>query len=557
MRVWLIALLAIGAIAASVLYASETQRTAAQENFSEAETGNDLLVDMFEQDHRVADFLAGRREGFATAFFLERRSLGRDFAKARELSADDVQEIAALNRQLSASNRWHRAADRAVREARSDPAAATALHLGAMDRFLDRFVQANAVYRARLAEVRQNEQHRAALVPVYLVIGLGLLFGAIVFFLVRRQRQIESGRSRQREEQAATDAAIIESKTRFAEALQVAQDQPEAHRLLKRHLESRIPESSVVVLNRNNSADRLEPSEKLPADHPLAKPLAHAAPRSCLAVRLSRHYERGGPEAEAEVLTCELCGALSTPSSCQPLLVGGEVIGSVLVEHRGPLRPDQSRQFDDSVTQAAPVLANLRNLAIAETQAATDALTGLPNKRALDDTFKRMLAVAGRGISPLSILILDLDHFKQINDTLGHERGDEALASLGALLRRQLRGGDFAARFGGEEFVALLPDTDRSGALSVAEALRRAIHELKVGGLNRPLTASFGVATYPDDGVDPEQLMRTADRALYVAKQGGRDRVETVSKAGTSGNGERPAKAKGEAPDPLAPQQAN
>jgi len=301
----------------------------------------------------------------------------------------------------------------------------------------------------------------------------------------------------------------------------------------------------VIVLNRNNSADRLEPSEPLAEDHPLAKPLEHAEPRSCLAVRLSRSYGRG--DGQAEILPCELCGSLSSCSTCQPLLVGGEVIGSVLVAHDNELQPDERRQFDASVTQAAPVLANLRNLAIAQTRASTDALTGLPNKRALDDTFKRMLALAGRNLSSLSVMLLDLDHFKNVNDTFGHERGDEVLAAIGALLRGQLRAGDFPARLGGEEFIALLPDTDRSGAMKLAEGLRRAIHSLKIGGLERPVTASIGVSTYPDDSTEPEHLLRTADRALYAAKQKGRDRVETVSKAAQTNGSSRDPGAEGPA----------
>ncbi len=508
MRIWLIALLSVCAIAGAILVASEIQRTAAQENFTEAETANDLLVDMFEQNQRVGDFLAGQRVDFATSFLLERRSLAADFRKARELSSDDEQEMAALAHQQSAASAWHRVAVRDIAIARRSKDSVASLSLGRRNRILDRYVRANAVYRARLATVRQGEQHQAALVPVYLVIGLGLLFGGIAFVLVRRQRRIGAERELEQARDSAAEAAFIDSQARFGEAMQVAQDQPEAHELLKRHLEHRIPESSVVVLNRNNSADRLEPSEKLPTDHPLATPLAHAEPRSCLAVRLSRHYQQGA--GEEEILPCELCGSLSSCSTCQPLLVGGEAIGSVLVTHDNDLQPDERRQFDASVTQAAPILANLRNLAIAQTRTSTDVLTGLPNKRALDDTFKRMLALAGRNLSSLSVMLLDLDHFKNVNDTFGHERGDEVLAALGALLRGQLRAGDFPARLGGEEFIALLPDTDRSGAMKLADGIRRAIHGLKVSELKRPVTASFGVSTYPDDSTDPDHLIRTA-----------------------------------------------
>ena len=238
-----------------------------------------------------------------------------------------------------------------------------------------------------------------------------------------------------------------------------------------------------------------------------------------------------GPSSR-EIIPCEVCGAQAAESTCQPLLVGGEVIGSVLTSGDKPATASERRRIRDSVTQAAPVLANLRNLALAELRAATDALTGLPNRRAIDDHLKRLLAQAGRSLTPMSAILLDLDHFKQINDTFGHERGDEVLAAVGALMRSELRGSDFAGRSGGEEFVVMLPDTDRAGALRVAEHLRQAMHSLSFPGVQRAITASFGVAAYPDDALDGETLMRLADRALYVAKQSGRDRVEATSSAG-------------------------
>jgi diguanylate cyclase (GGDEF)-like protein len=217
------------------------------------------------------------------------------------------------------------------------------------------------------------------------------------------------------------------------------------------------------------------------------------------------------------------------------LLVGGEVIGSVVVTAEANLGDAAHRRIDESVTQAAPVLANLRNLAIAETRAETDALTGLPNKRALDDNFKRMLAQAGRTQTRVSLVLFDIDHFKQINDTHGHDRGNEALAAVGALLREELRASDLAGRMGGDEFAILLPDTDGTGALQLADKVRLSMHRVRLRGLEQPMTGSFGVATFPDCSVESEALMRIADRALYTAKQSGRDRVEAPSTAGDPG----------------------
>jgi diguanylate cyclase (GGDEF)-like protein len=139
---------------------------------------------------------------------------------------------------------------------------------------------------------------------------------------------------------------------------------------------------------------------------------------------------------------------------------------------------------------------------------------------------KRMVAQATRAETPLAVAFLDLDHFKQINDTFGHERGDEALAAVAEVMRETLRESDFVGRYGGEEFLLLLPDTDATAAHATAAAVRTAITRLSLPGLDRPITASVGIAILPTDSIDTETLVRSADRALYAAKSNGRDRIE-------------------------------
>jgi diguanylate cyclase (GGDEF)-like protein len=216
-------------------------------------------------------------------------------------------------------------------------------------------------------------------------------------------------------------------------------------------------------------------------------------------------------------------------------------------------RPDrynhrERSQIRDAVAQSAPVLANLRNLAIAELRASTDSLTGLPNKRAVADTLKRMLAQATRTLSPLSLLVLDLDHFKTVNDRLGHPVGDQILANVGGALRSALRDGDFAGRNGGEEFTVILPDTDVVGALTTAEKVRVAVEEIAIPGLELTTTVSIGIAAYPEHAINPDRLERLADAALYVAKRSGRNRIEVASPA----NDATRADLDGEARWPLA-----
>jgi diguanylate cyclase (GGDEF)-like protein len=205
--------------------------------------------------------------------------------------------------------------------------------------------------------------------------------------------------------------------------------------------------------------------------------------------------------------------------------------GAALAHSDRPLDALAENVVRSSLAQAAPVIEKLRAIAKAECQAATDELTGLPNARSVHEALRRMSAHAARAGKPLSAVMLDIDHFKQVNDGHGHDAGDDALAAVGATLRGSLRESDFVGRYGGEEFLVLLPDTDLAGALVLAEKLRTAIAATSVPAIDRQVTASFGVATFPEHAADGPDLMREADRALYRAKQAGRDRVEHQPRA--------------------------
>jgi diguanylate cyclase (GGDEF)-like protein len=315
-----------------------------------------------------------------------------------------------------------------------------------------------------------------------------------------------------------------QDQAEFADTLQIANDEDEAHRLLQHHLERAITGTTAVVLNRNNSADRLEAVTRLPDGSPLAETLRGAEPRSCLAVRAGRvHHE---DERRPVLLSCPVCATCPGSSACVPLTVGGEVIGSVLLNRQAPYGEAEEQRIRESVSQAAPVLANLRNLAVAELRAATDGLTGLPNQRAVADSLKRTFAQASTTRSPLALLLLDLDHFKQINDQRGHAVGDQVLANVGAVLRSALRSRDFAGRNGGEEFAILLPDTEVPAALEIAERVRAAVAEISLPGSDVSVTVSIGVSGFPEHASTLDRLERLADAALYLAKRHGRNRIE-------------------------------
>jgi diguanylate cyclase (GGDEF)-like protein len=320
--------------------------------------------------------------------------------------------------------------------------------------------------------------------------------------------------------------AFEEAQADFAEAIQLAGGQGDAQKLLVRHLEQEIPHSVAVVFNRNRTSDRLEPLSPLPVGSPLRTAVDAATGPSCKAIRSAHvHSTRAG---RTQLLPCDVCGGCEGETTCTPLTVAGEIVGSVLLTRREPLDADDERRVRDSILQAAPVLANLRNLAVAEDQAATDSLTGLPNKRTVHSTVRRMVAQADRTATPLAALSLDLDYFKRINDTYGHGRGDDVLAAVGDVLRSVVRTSDFAGRNGGEEFLILLPSTARDEAISVAENIQKAIGRIRVPQLDQAVTASIGIALFPDHATDADALEEFADRALYAAKANGRNCVEVA-----------------------------
>ncbi|HEV3231940.1 MAG TPA: diguanylate cyclase, partial [Candidatus Dormibacteraeota bacterium] len=164
-----------------------------------------------------------------------------------------------------------------------------------------------------------------------------------------------------------------------------------------------------------------------------------------------------------------------------------------------------------------------------ERQSLTDSLTGLPNRRYFHEILDRELTRSERTHRALSIINVDLDHFKLVNDEYGHSKGDEILRGFAKVLKDQVRSIDLPVRYGGEEFIVLLPDTDKEGAALVAEKIRRATDRLSIPRLGsmagRKVTASAGVATFPLDATDGEQLLRCSDQAMYLAKNLGRNQV--------------------------------
>lgn len=177
---------------------------------------------------------------------------------------------------------------------------------------------------------------------------------------------------------------------------------------------------------------------------------------------------------------------------------------------------------------ARPLLRAIRWTEQRAGESRIDALTQIPNRRALEETLAAEISRAQRFRHELAVLILDLDHFKETNDTHGHAAGDQLLREVAALLEASARQGDTVARWGGEEFVVVLPETSLEGAAQLAERLRAAIGTISLGGATRT-SASCGVAALLA-GDTADSLLAAADSALYLAKENGRDRTELTSR---------------------------
>ena len=254
------------------------------------------------------------------------------------------------------------------------------------------------------------------------------------------------------------------------------------------------------------------------------------APESCCALRSGR--VRWRKPQQSEVHCQHFFGAAPEFYLCLPLQAQGETLGMVTVECPTAEAAAMTEARESAVVSvaemAAMAMAGLRLRHKLESQSIRDGMTGLFNRSFMEVALDRELQRASRHGKPVAVMMVDVDYFKQLNDSFGHEAGDVVLREVAECLRTGVRVEDIVCRYGGEEFVIILPELGVRSAMERAETLRRRVGELGVrlhGRALREVTISIGVAIYPEHADSGEELLRHTDRALYAAKHHGRNRV--------------------------------
>lgn len=233
-------------------------------------------------------------------------------------------------------------------------------------------------------------------------------------------------------------------------------------------------------------------------------------------------------EQDVRKLPGYLAGSRETVSTaCLPLVSLGQVLGLLVVESASSdaFQTADVNALESVADICASAIQNARYFEKVRQLAYRDGVTGIFNRRMFESRIAEEISRASRHQLVFSVIMMDIDHFKQLNDEFGHLLGDEVLRQVSEILNQQLRKSDVLSRYGGEEFAIITPETSAENALAVADKLREVIESWHFPGVPRPVTISAGVADYPAQGNTRDELVKAADAALYCAKQAGRNRV--------------------------------
>jgi len=310
----------------------------------------------------------------------------------------------------------------------------------------------------------------------------------------------------------------------LTDMLQSVQTLEESWPVISRSLERLFAECSGAIYMYRESGNALERSVSW--GNPEVDLFESFAPEDCWSLRLGRQWFHD--EAERQPVCQHITAENHGNYLCLPMSADGKTLG-VLHMRLNNTEIDQVQEHAHSVTaRLALALSNVKLRQSLRTLSMRDALTGLYNRRFVEEVFEHEVSRCERGVKPLAIMMIDIDHFKRFNDTFGHEAGDSVLRAIGSVLKTHFRKTDLPCRLGGEEFLVILPECDQQASMTLAEALRQKVEQLEPHHQGKSLgniTISIGVANWPKPEADQTVLIAAADAALYQVKHSGRNQV--------------------------------
>ena len=395
-----------------------------------------------------------------------------------------------------------------------------------------------------LASRAAESEHNAYITRVTFVVATFLnicLFGGICFVVISDEmlRRKSAAAERESSEKVARSLAEVRERnqeitflSQMSSFLQTCATSEEASKAIARFGPLLFPGEAGVIYLFHASRNYVEQTAAWGITEPHD---GMFQPNECWALRRGRpHFVREQDNAMVCTHVARQGRTTLRPYACAPMMAQGETLGLLYLEAHPdegdavPLSEGKQQLVTAVAEQIALSLANLRLRETLRQQSVRDPLTGLYNRRFLEEALDRELARLERKNLPLALIMIDVDHFKTFNDTFGHEAGDAVLRDLGGILQRNVRGGDIACRYGGEEFTVIMPEANIEIARQRAEMLREATRELRLvhdGRSLGPVTLSLGVAAFPEHGRKREHLLQAADAVLYEAKNSGRNRV--------------------------------
>jgi diguanylate cyclase (GGDEF)-like protein len=347
----------------------------------------------------------------------------------------------------------------------------------------------------------------------------------MVFWLIERETKRRSDTEASLHTLLHSLEALSEERAQIAQMgdfLQSCRTPAEAYQLIQQNLPKMFLASHGGVGVTSNSRNAIDIVANWGNMH---STLQQFQPEDCWAMRRGKVHTVGTAAGEPD---CAHLSARMPDYVCVPLMAHGETLGVLYIasEEAGYFTEHRQQLLRTVCEQISLALANMKLQETLRMQTLRDPLTQLYNRRYMESSLERELLRARRNDQPLTIMMLDVDHFKRFNDTFGHDAGDALLKQFGQLLQRNVRGEDIACRYGGEEFILILPTCPPEIAIRRAEKIIEETRQLSIVHDHQPLgkiSVSIGIAQFPDHADAVDTLVKAADRALYRAKSDGRD----------------------------------